>query len=195
MKGASKDWISKSIINFKLEMSNNEGIREAIQWLESIDQEIGDDVKYCLDHSNEKRKVPITRYCYRCEQAICPECLIESHIQHHNECKIMIEDYMENGKLHLKQHNMKFKDQYSQSSLGIKKDIDLGNCSKIIEEYFNRRVNSLEIFKAKIDNLIENEKEIKNLMLGVSKDYHKKNAKNGDDGEERLLQCKLLFFL
>ena len=145
----------------------------------------------CDDHLLKfQEDVEATRFCQKCNLLCCDSCVLDYHIEHINSAKKRVDDYFISQKNHIVELNNKI-----QESIKYKineKEIDkiVVSQKKVIEDFFLRRKEEIEVSKKKLENVLNFEKELKDKMLKAIESFYKdecfKRLKVPIDNNERL---------
>ena len=145
----------------------------------------------CEDHlSKYQDDMEATRFCQKCNVLCCDACVIDYHIDHINLAKKKVDEFFISQKNHIVELNNQI-----QESIKYKineKEIDkiVNSQKKIIEDFFLRRKDEIDISKKKLENVLNFEKELKDKMLKAVETFYKdecfKRLKVPIENNERL---------
>ena len=154
------------------------GFRESIMIKDNITDVQCDDHREMFSHD-----VQADRYCSKCRKCICNDCVIEYHSEHQSEARNRIDTYLSKQKSEVEELKSKVVDciQIVQSN---DMNSQTENKVNLITGLFKKRISRLELIKSKIDDLINEEKNLcvlasKSLSSGLNNDIlNKINQKN-----------------
>jgi len=145
----------------------------------------------CEDHLTKfQEDMEATRFCQKCNVLCCDSCVIDYHVEHIALAKKKVEDYFISQKNHIVELNNKIQEsiKYKINEKEIDKIVD--SQKKIIEDFFLRRKEEIEVSKKKLENVLNFEKELKEKMLKAIETFYKdecfKRLKVPIENNERL---------
>ena len=113
----------------------------------------------CDDHLLKfQEDVEATRFCQKCNTLCCDSCVLDYHIEHIDLAKRKVEDYFLSQKNHIVELNNKIQEsiRYKINEKEIDKIVD--SQKKVIEDFFQRRKEEIEVSKKKLENVLNFEK-------------------------------------
>ena len=145
----------------------------------------------CDDHLLKfQEDVEATRFCQKCNTLCCDSCVLDYHIEHIDLAKRKVEDYFLSQKNHIVELNNKIQEsiRYKINEKEIDKIVD--SQKKVIEDFFQRRKEEIEVSKKKLENVLNFEKELKDKMVKAIETFYKdecfKRLKIPIENNERL---------
>ena len=151
----------------KLDLKEKEDIFSTRVFMKSIDLR-------CDDHLLKfQEDVEATRFCQKCNVLCCDSCVIDYHIEHISLAKKKVEDYFLSQKNHIVDLNNKIQDSIKYKINEKEIDKIVVSQKKIIEDFFIRRKEEIELSKKKLENVLNFEKEIKDKMIKAIETFYK----------------------
>jgi len=138
----------------------------------------------CDDHRKMySQDVPADRFCSKCNLVICNNCVIDYHSDHLPQAKNRIDEYLNKQKLEaddLKSNVIETIKIAQNNNIKTQSEAH----ENLINNLFQRRISNLELIKIKIEELINEEKNLRvlatdGLKSGLNKEtLNKINQKN-----------------
>jgi hypothetical protein len=138
----------------------------------------------CDDHKKMySQDVQADRFCSKCNLVICNNCVIDYHSDHLVQAKNRIEDFLNKQKLEADELKSKVIESIKMANNNNNK-LQSENQENLLRNIFQRRITNLELIKMKVEELINEEKNLSafasdNLKSGVNKElFNKITQKN-----------------
>ena len=145
----------------------------------------------CEDHLTRFQvDVEATRFCENCKVLCCDGCVIDYHIEHISSAKTKVEDYFRSQKNHINELNSKIQESIKYKINEKKIDKIVSSQKKIVQDFFLRRKDEIEITKKKLENILNFENELKEKIIKAIDIFYKdecyKRLKVPIENNERL---------
>jgi len=128
----------------------------------------------CENHLRKfQEEVEATRYCKKCNIICCDTCAIEYHIDHISLAKQKIQDFLKFQKDLIVQLNFKIQELIKYKINEKEIDTILISQQDLIQKFFSRRKEEIEIIKKKLESINECDEELEKKMLKSIEVFYK----------------------
>jgi hypothetical protein len=121
----------------------------------------------CDDHIRLNEDVQATRFCSECKSLCCDSCVIEYHHSHISAAKVKVEEYFKKQKSELEELKNKLSNSIKQKMILSELQLSFDSNDRLIMSWFDRRKESLENVRNKIDLLLLEEDELRLKMREI----------------------------
>jgi hypothetical protein len=128
----------------------------------------------CENHLKKfQEEVQATRYCKKCNIICCDTCAIEYHINHISLAKQKIQDFLKFQKDLIVQLNIKIQELIKYKINEKEIDTILISQQELIQKFFSRRKEEIEVIKKKLESINECDIELEKKMLKSIEVFYK----------------------
>jgi len=128
----------------------------------------------CENHLRKfQKEVEATRYCKKCNIICCDACAIEYHINHISLAKQKIQNFFKIQKDLIAQLSFKIQELIKYKINEKEIDTILISQQELIQKFFSRRKEEIEIIKKKLESINDCDEELEKKMLKSIEVFYK----------------------